>query len=135
MKIKKLFRLSMMLNIIFLEYVAKGVDKATQKPHFIEQMVPFVFIFLLFYLLLIRPAQKRQKNHQQLISSLKTGDKVVTTSGILGTIYSLTDEVVTLEVAENVKIQMVRSQVSAIRSDEHTSKRTSNTPLKHKQIK
>ena len=70
------------------------------KPTFIEQIIPFIFIFLIFYFLLIRPAQKRHKKHQDLMNQLKKGDHVITASGILGTIYGLTDTFVTLEITE-----------------------------------
>ena len=92
--------------------LAEPAKKAASKPHFIEQLIPFIFVFFLFYLLLIRPAQKRQKNHQQLISGLKKGDQVITTGGIVGCIYGLTDDLITLEVANQVRIKVVRSQVS-----------------------
>ena len=91
---------------------------APSKPHFIEQMIPFLFIFILFYFILIRPAQKRQKKHQALISELKKGDNVVTSSGILGIIYGLTDSFVTLEVADNVRIRVLRSQISSLAKSE-----------------
>ena len=54
-----------------------AASEVPAKPHFIEQIIPFVFIFLLFYFLLIRPAQKRQKRHQELIDRLKKGDQVL----------------------------------------------------------
>ena len=84
------------------------------KPHFFEQLVPFIFIFLLIYLLLIRPAQKKQRQHQLLLDRLKKGDHVVTSSGILGTIHGLADHFITLEVAENVRIRIARSQISSL---------------------
>jgi len=84
------------------------------KPHLFEQLVPIIFIFLLIYLLLIRPAQKKQKQHQFLLDQLKKGDHVMTSSGILGTIHGLADHFVILEVAENVRIRIVRSQISSL---------------------
>ena len=92
-----------------------------KKPHVVEQIIPFVFIFLLFYLILIRPAQKRQKKHQALIQQLKKGDSVITNSGILGIIYGLTDTFVTLEVAQNVRIRILRSQISSLAESELSS--------------
>lgn len=93
--------------------LAESTTKPPVKPHFIEQIMPFVFIFLLFYFLLIRPAQKRHKQHQEVITSLKKGDQVLTNSGIIGTIQGLTEEFVTLEIAENVRIKILRSQISS----------------------
>ena len=94
--------------------LAASTPSTPVKPHFIEQIMPFVFIFLLFYFLLIRPAQKRQKKHQGIISNLKKGDHVLTSSGIIGSIYGLTDEFVTLEIAENLRIKITRSQISSL---------------------
>ena len=89
-------------------------EAVPNKPHFVEQLMPFVFIFLLFYFLLIRPAQKKQKKHQELINQLKKGDHVITSSGITGVIYGLTDSFVILEVADKVRIRVLRSHVSSI---------------------
>ena len=100
------------------------------KPKVIEQIIPFVFIFLLFYLILIRPAQKRQKNHQNLIQQLKKGDKVITNSGILGIIHGLTDTFVTLEVAQNVRIRILRSQISSLAETETKTNPTKSIPKK-----
>lgn len=98
-----------------MPFVWAEAEKAPPaKPHFIEQMMPFIFIFILFYFLLIRPAQKRQKKHQNLVNQLKKGDSVITSSGILGIIYGLTDSFVTLEVADNVRIRVLRSQISSL---------------------
>ena len=83
------------------------------KPHFIEQAMPFVFIFLLFYLLLIRPATKRHKKHQDFITQLKKGDQVVTASGLFGRVNDLTPTVVTLEIANNTRVKILRSQISS----------------------
>ena len=91
---------------------------APQKPPFIYQIVPFIFIFLLFYFLLIRPAQKRQKKHQDLVGRLKKGDEVITASGILGKIHGLTETFVTLEVSDNVRIRVLRAQIASLAGEE-----------------
>lgn len=83
------------------------------QPGFFEMMVPFIFIFVIFYFLIIRPQGKRQKEHQSFLSALKRGDEVVTASGMLGRIEGLTDQFVTLEVADGVRIKMLRSQVAS----------------------
>ncbi len=87
-------------------------------PGILEKSMPLVFVFLLFYFLLIRPAQKRQKKHQDLINKLKKGDNVITSSGILGVIHGLTDNFVTLEVADNIRIRVLRSQISSLTEKE-----------------
>ena len=78
-------------------------------------------MFLLFYLFLIRPQQKRQKEHMNMINALVKGDMVVTSGGILGKIVSLTDKYVTLEVQDKVRIKFLRSSIQMKVSDESGS--------------
>jgi preprotein translocase subunit YajC len=75
-------------------------------------------IFVIFYLFLIRPQAKKQKQHQEMISSLERGAEVVTTGGIYGKITGLTDSVITVEVAPNVRIKVSRGSVSGLAKDE-----------------
>jgi preprotein translocase subunit YajC len=83
------------------------------QPGFLEMMVPFIFIFVVFYFLIIRPQGKKQKEHQNFLSAIKRGDEVITASGILGRIEGITDQYITLEVADGVRIKMLRNQVAA----------------------
>ncbi len=76
------------------------------------QFVPFAVIIGVFYFFLIRPQAKKQKETQSFLTSLKVGDPVVTQSGILGRITAMTDQIVTLEVANNVQIKVLRSLVT-----------------------
>ncbi|MCB0361377.1 MAG: preprotein translocase subunit YajC [Bdellovibrionales bacterium] len=87
-------------------------------PTFLEQMMPFVFIFLIFFFLIIRPQQKRQKKQQQFLTDLKRGDSVLTSGGIFGTIEGLTEKFVTLEVADGVRLRILRSQISGSASED-----------------
>lgn len=82
------------------------------QPSFIETAIPFVVMIGVFYFLIIRPQAKRQRESQGFLSQLKRGDEVVTTSGILGRIEGLTEGFVTLEIADGVRIKMLRSQIS-----------------------
>ncbi|MGE0645670.1 MAG: preprotein translocase subunit YajC [Nitrospira sp.] len=82
------------------------------------QLVPFLLIFIVFYFLLIRPQQQKQKQQRALLDALKKGDKVVTTSGIWGTITNLGKETVTLQIADNTKIKMQRDNISRLRGDD-----------------
>ncbi len=76
--------------------------------------LPLILMFVVFYFLLIWPQQKKAKAHRQLLSNLKKGDEVVTSSGIYGTITGITDTVVTLEIAEKVRIKVSRSSVAGV---------------------
>ncbi len=71
-------------------------------------------MIVIMYYVMIRPQSKRQKEHQRLISSLKTGDRVVTTSGIHGMITNVKDTTVTVKVADNVKLEMEKSAVANV---------------------
>lgn len=75
------------------------------------QFLPLIFIFVVFYFLLIRPQQKRAKLHREMLSALKRGDRVMTSGGIIGVITKVDEKEVTLEIAENVKVRVVRATV------------------------
>jgi preprotein translocase subunit YajC len=77
--------------------------------------VPFlIFIFVIFYFLLIRPQQKKQKEHEKLVQAVKTGDQVVTSSGIHGTISNVKDKTVIVKIADNVKVEFDRAAIVAV---------------------
>ncbi len=76
----------------------------------IGQFIPLILIFVIFYFFLIRPQQKKVKEHKAMVESLKRGDKVVTSGGITGTVERLVDsDKVEVEIAENVKVEIVKS--------------------------
>ena len=75
-------------------------------------------MFVIFYFLLIRPQQKRAKEHREMLQNLKKGDFVVTNGGLYGRVIGLTDQVVTLEVAENLKVKVARSYVAGLAKEE-----------------
>jgi len=76
--------------------------------------VPFIFIFIIMYFVLFRPQKKRQQEQQRLISSLKTGDRVVTNAGIHGLIANVKETTVIVKVADNVKIEMEKSAITNV---------------------
>ncbi len=78
----------------------------------IASFLPLILIFVVFYFLLIRPQQKQAKQHQQFLSDLKSGEKVITRGGIHGTITGLTDTVVTLEIAKDLRIKVSRDAIA-----------------------
>ncbi len=81
-------------------------------PNPIMSFLPLIVIFAIFYFLLIRPQQKRAKQHREFLNALSRGDEVMTVGGLIGRITGLTDEVVTLEIADNVKVKVARSQIA-----------------------
>ena len=88
--------------------------------------VPLILIFGIFYFLLIRPQQKKAKDHQTFLGSLKKGEKVVTSGGLHGEITGLTDKVVTLEIADNLRVKVSRPYIlgsaSTITADDGAAK-------------
>ena len=76
----------------------------------IGQFIPLILIFVIFYFFLIRPQQKKVKEHKVMVESLKRGDKVITTGGIVGTVERIIDnEKVEVNISENVKVEIVRA--------------------------
>jgi preprotein translocase subunit YajC len=80
--------------------------------------LPLILIFVIFYFLLIRPQQKRAKEHKALLENLKKGDKVVTTGGIYGVIEDVRPNTVTVKIAENVKVKFGKAYIAAVRQAE-----------------
>ena len=81
------------------------------------QFIPLILIFVIFYFLLIRPQQKKAKEHQEFLSALKKGANVVTNGGVHGKITGLTDSIVTLEVDTNVRLKINRASIQILAED------------------
>jgi preprotein translocase subunit YajC len=79
-------------------------------------LIPLILIFVVFYFLLIRPQQKRTKEHKSMIENLKKGDKIITSGGIYGIIESVGTNTVTVKIGENVKIKLGKAYVAAMRA-------------------
>jgi preprotein translocase subunit YajC len=77
-------------------------------------LLPLVIMFVIFYFLLIRPQQKKQKAHQQLLGNLRKGDRVLTNGGLYGTVTGLTDTELTLEIAPKIRVKVARGYVASI---------------------
>lgn len=77
--------------------------------------LPMVLVFGIFYLLMIRPQQKQRKQQQQMVGALKKGDEVVTTAGIHGKIHGVADNIITLEIADNIRIKLDKQQVASLK--------------------
>jgi len=79
-------------------------------------LIPLVLIFVIFYFLLIRPQQKRAKEHKNMIESLKKGDKIVSSGGIYGIIEAVGTNTVTVKIGENVKVKLGKAYVATLRA-------------------
>lgn len=105
--------MTMRLNIS--ELFATALLQAA--PSGIALFLPLILIMVIFYFLMILPAQRRQKKVAEMLKALKTGDKVITNGGIYGTIVGLEDEAVQLRVAEQVKMKVSRSAIAGLQSE------------------
>jgi preprotein translocase subunit YajC len=76
--------------------------------------IPLILMFVIFYFLLIRPQQKKQKEHQEMIRNLKKGDRVMTNGGFYGRIVSLDEAVATVELADKVRVKVNRGYIAAL---------------------
>lgn len=92
-------------------------QSAAAGPSAITSLLPFILIFVIMWFLLIRPQQKRLKEHREMIAALKRGDKVITAGGLIGKITAVgaegTDEI-TIEIASGVKVAVVKSMITSV---------------------
>lgn len=92
-----------------------------QQPGVLEMLMPFAFIFVIFYFLILRPQTKRMKEQTAMLQKLQEGDAVITQSGILGTIAAINESLATLEIAPNTKIKVLRKQIAGLQAQLLTS--------------
>ncbi|WP_410219055.1 preprotein translocase subunit YajC [Paracoccus sp. (in: a-proteobacteria)] len=78
------------------------------------QFIPLILIFLIMYFLMIRPQQKRLKQHREMVASVKKGDQVVTQGGILGKVVSVRDDELEVEIAQGVRVRVIRSTLAQV---------------------
>ncbi len=79
---------------------------------------PFILIFVIFYFLLIRPQQKKSKDRQEMVETLKKGDRVITTGGLIGTITNLGPKIITIQIAEGVRVKVVRNNIDSLKEND-----------------
>ncbi len=80
----------------------------------IAMLIPFILVFVIFYLLIVMPQRKKQKKHMAMVEQLKPGDRIITTGGIFGTVMGVQKDRIELKVAANVKIDITKSAVAVI---------------------
>ena len=89
----------------------------------IAQFIPLILIFIIFYFFLIRPQQKRVKDHKAMVESLKKGDEVITSGGIIGTVDRvMEDDRIEVSISENTKVQIIRSTITSLLKKEEVKK-------------
>ena len=99
---------------MLFNFLAQAPAASPAGPNPLASFVPIILIFVIMYFLLFRPQMKRQKEAAKLVSALKTGDRVVTASGIHGLISNVKERTVILKIADNVKIEIEKSAVTSV---------------------
>ena len=87
---------------------------AAQQPSMLASFIPLILIFLIFYFLLIRPQQKKQKEHKVLLASIQRGDEILSSGGILGKVIKVDNDKLTVEIAKGVNVIIIRSTVADV---------------------
>ena len=100
--------------LTFLAFMHQAQPAPRGGGSFITALIPFILVFVIFYLLIIMPSRRKQKRHQEMVERLKPGDKIVTTGGIYGTIMGTHQDKIELKIAANVKIDIAKNAVGAI---------------------
>jgi len=90
-------------------------QEAAAGPSIVMQILPLIFIGVVFYFLLIRPANQRQKKHREMINAVKKNDEVVTAGGLIGKVTKVSDDEVTVEVAEGVRVKALKGMLADVR--------------------
>jgi preprotein translocase subunit YajC len=97
---------------------SSGAQQGGGEAAAMPQIFMLLAMFAIFYLLLIRPQQKRAKQHRELVEALKAGDEVVTAGGIHAKVVALQDQIVTVEIATGVKVKVNRSSIASTKSSQ-----------------
>jgi preprotein translocase subunit YajC len=101
-----------MLVVNWVYAAAQGAGGAPEASPMWSFIVPMLFMVVIFYFLLIRPQQKKSKEHKALLDNLKKGDRIITSGGLIGTIVNLDDQIVNVEIADKVRIEMGRPYIA-----------------------
>jgi preprotein translocase subunit YajC len=112
----------MILTTLFT-FAQQAETPARGQGSFLTALVPFILVFVIFYLLIIMPSRKRQKKHQEMVQQLKSGDKIITTGGIHGTVMGVHQDKIEVKIASNVKIDISKNAVSGFVSEKKEEKK------------
>ena len=104
----------------FISFFQQPASRPAPGGSLLTALVPFILVFVIFYLLIILPSRKKQKKHVQMVEALKPGDRIITSGGIYGTVMGVQKDRIELKIAANVKIDITKSAVAAILSPQQT---------------
>jgi len=94
--------------------MGQGGGAAGQGAGGFTSLIPIILMFVIFYFLLIRPQQKKAKEHRQMISQVRKGDRIVSSGGLHGRVTAVSDETLTVEIADKVRVKIARGNVSQV---------------------
>ncbi len=103
------------LSALALAPMASAAPAGGATGGILGQLIFFIPLILIFYFLLIRPANQRQKRHREMVAAVKKGDTVVTTGGLIGKVTKVAETEVTVEIAEGVRVRTVRGMLADVR--------------------
>lgn len=109
-------------DLISSAYAMGAPPSDGSSPNPIASLLPFALMFVVLYLLILRPQMKKQKDQQRMIDELEKGDQIVTSGGIHGIIQNIKDDVLVVKIADNVKIELSRTAVSRVKNGEDEKK-------------
>ena len=109
-------RLAGLIGLALTIALPAAAQEAPAGPSMLEFLVLPLGMIAIFYFLLIRPQQKRQKAHQEMINNVKRGDTVVTSGGLLAKVTKVGDQELTIELADNVRVRIVRGMIADVRT-------------------
>jgi preprotein translocase subunit YajC len=104
----------------FMMSAQAAAPGARPQASFFTALIPFILVFVIFYLLIVMPQKNRQKKHQNMVEQLKPGDQIITSGGIYGTIMGVQPDRIELKVSANVKIDITKSAVAVILKQQQT---------------
>ena len=103
------------MPMLFSPAYAQTSGSSLSDPSALVQFLPLVLIFIVFYFLLIRPQQRKQKEHRSMVDALRRGDRIVTGGGILGTVSRVvSNEEVEVDIAQGVRVRVLKSTISTV---------------------
>ena len=111
-----------MFDLISTAYALGAGPTDGAQPNPIASLLPFALMFLVLYLLILRPQMKKQKDSQRMIDELEKKDQIVTSGGIHGIIENIKDDILVVKIADNVKIEVSRAAVSRVKNKEDEKK-------------
>jgi len=111
-----------MLLASFATFMQQATPGARPQGNMLTALVPFILVFVIFYVLIILPSRKKQKKHQDMIEALKPGNKVITTGGVYGTVMGVQKDRIELKISANVKVDVTKNAISVILGDKKEAK-------------